>query len=506
MAVAHHNPIIPGFAPDPSICLIDGTFYLVNSSFHLYPGLPIYMSNDLVSWKHIGNAINRPSQLSLARATTFIAPWDDGTAMVGTGGLYAPTIRHHNGITYIICTNVIHGPSNLLGDERNEQFIIHTTDIRSGIWSDPVVFGFPGIDPSLLFDDDGRVYVQLCKTGPEFQIYNIEVDITTGTMIVEPTLIWKGWKKGYTEGPHIYKKDGWYYLLCAEGGTFRYHKLSMARSRNIWGPYESYNMNPLYTASGTTRYVQNTGHGDLFQDQNGQWWVVMLGIRIKEGRSIMGRETFLTAVDWPYDGWPTIESITCDGNLGVNFKECQDSLAAAPWVYLRDAKLDRYHIQDRHIKLQADPVEFTSPDESITFVGQRQRRLEGTATVTVYKPQPSTSVRAGLALYKDEHRFLTIEYNFHMQQVIFNGLNQAKSFSQSETRSVEFQDFMSFRISYTETSLQFFFRVDEADWRDLATVDTALLTDYDFTGPVIGIFAIGDDIAVEFGDFEVDAV
>lgn len=426
--------------------------------------------------------------------------------MVGTGGLYAPTIRHHNGITYIICTNVIHGPSNLIGDERNEQFIIHTTDIRSGIWSEPIVFGFPGIDPSLLFDDDGRVYVQLCKTGPEFQIYNIEVDITTGTMIVEPTLIWKGWKKGYTEGPHIYKKDGWYYLLCAEGGTFRYHMLSMARSRNIWGPYESYNMNPLYTASGTTRYVQNTGHGDLFQDQNGQWWVVMLGIRIKEGRSIMGRETFLTAVDWPYDGWPTIESITCDGNLGVNFKECQDSLAAAPWVYLRDAKLDRYHIQDRHIKLQADPVEFTSPDESITFVGQRQRRLEGTATVTVYKPQPSTSVRAGLALYKDEHRFLTIEYNFHMQQVIFNGLNQAKSFSQSETRSVEIQDLMSFRISYTETSLQFFFRVDEADWRDLATVDTALLTDYDFTGPVIGIFAIGDDIAVEFGDFEVDAV
>lgn len=328
-------------------------------------------------------------------------------------GLYAPTIRHHNGITYIICTNVIHGPSNALGDERNEQFIIHTTDICSGSWSDPIFFGFPGIDPSLLFDDDGRVYVQLCKTWPEFHIYNGEIDITTGVMIVEPTLIWKGCKKGYTEGPHIYKKDGWYYLLCAEGSTFRYHMLSMARSRNIWGPYESYDMNPLYTASGTTQYVQNTEHGDLFQDQNGQWWVVMLGIRIKEGRSIMGQETFLTAVNWPCDGWPKIKSITSDGNLGTKFKECQDSLAVTPWVYLRDAKLDQYHIHDKCITIQADPVEFTSPDESITFDGQRQRRLEGTATVTVYRPQHSTSVRAGLALYKDEDRFLTIGCDFH---------------------------------------------------------------------------------------------
>ncbi|KAJ5366050.1 Concanavalin A-like lectin/glucanase subgroup [Penicillium concentricum] len=506
MAVAHHNPIIPGFSPDPSICLVDGIFYLVNSSFHLYPGLPIYMSNDLVSWKHIGNAINRPSQLSLSRATTFVGPLDDGTELVATGGLYAPTIRHHNGITYIICTNVIHGTSNVLGDEHSEQFIIHTTDIRSGNWSDPIVFEFPGIDPSLLFDDDGRVYVQLCKTGPEFEIYNSEIDITTGKRIVEPTLIWTGWKKGYTEGPHIYKKDGWYYLLCAEGGTFQYHMLSMARSRNIWGPYRSYEMNPLYTASGTAQYVQNTGHGDLFQDQNGQWWVVMLGVRMKEGRSIMGRETFLTSVDWPCDGWPTIQPITCDGDPGGNFKaEGPDSLAA-PWVYLRDAKLDRYHMQDNRITLQADSVEITSADESITFVGQRQRRLEGTTTVTVYMPQHSTSVRAGLALYKDEHRFLTIGYDFHLQQVVFNGLNQAQSFSQSETQNVELQDFISFKIGYTETSLQFGFRVDEAGWHDLATLDTAILTDLDFTGPVIGIFAIGDDVAVEFADFEVDAV
>ncbi|KAJ5165712.1 Concanavalin A-like lectin/glucanase subgroup [Penicillium coprophilum] len=492
MVAVYHNPIIPGFSPDASICLVNGTFYLVNSSFHLYPGLPIYMSTDLISWKHIGNAINRPSQLSLSRATTFVGLLDDGTELVATGGLYAPTIRHHNGITYIICTNVIHGASNVLGDERSEQFLIHTTDIRSGCWSDPIVFEFPGIDPSLLFDDDGRVYVQLCKVGPEFEIYNSEIDITSGAMIAEPTLIWTG-MAGTT-----------FYVL--KGETFEYHMLSMARSRNIWGPYESYEMNPLYTASGTAQYVQNTGHGDLFQDQDGQWWVVMIGVRKKKGRSIMGRETFLTSVDWPCNGWPTIKPITCDGNLEANFKpEGQDPLAAS-WVYLRDARLDRYHMQDNRITLKSDLVEMTSADESTTFVGQRQRRLEGTATVTVYKPQHSTSVRAGLGLYKDEHRFLIIEYDFHSQQVVFNGINQAKSFSQREIENVELQDLVSFKIDYTETSLQFSFRVDEAAWHDLATLDTALLTDHDFTGPVIGIFAIGDGIAVEFRDFEVDAV
>lgn len=233
----------------------------------------------------------------------------------------------------------------------------------------------------------------------------------------------------------------------------------------------------------------------------------MLGVRMKEGRSIMGRETFLTSVDWPYDGWPTIQPITCDGNLEGNFKdEVQDSLSAAPWVYLRDAKLDRYHMHDNRITLQADPAEFTSAYESTTFVGQRQRKLEGAARVTVYKPQHSPSVRAGLAYYKDEHRFLTIGYDFHLQQVIFNGLNQAKSFSQSETQTVEFQDVISFKIGYTETALQFYFQVDETGWHDLATLDTSILTDHDFTGPVIGIFAIGDDTEVGFKDFEIDAL
>ncbi|CAG8138310.1 unnamed protein product [Penicillium olsonii] len=499
--MTYSNPIIPGFSPDPSICRIGDSFFLVTSSFHLFPGLPIYTSKDLISWTHIGNAITRRSQVSLERATTFLDPWD-GTTLVATGGLYAPTIRHHKGITYIICTNVIHGPSNLPGDERNEQFIIHTSDIRSGQWSDPIVFDIPGIDPSLLFDND-HVYVQLCKVGPQFQIYNMEIDIETGRVIREPTLIFEGWKRGFTEGPHVYMKDGWYYLLVAEGGTFQDHMLSIARSRNIWGPYESYERNPLYTASGTDRYIQNTGHGDFFQDQTGKWWAVLLGVRKNQGRSIMGRETFLTAVEWPEDEWPTVKPPDSDQRPSV-CPVLLDEASLAPWVHLRDAVLERYRIEGPKITLQADTVDLTSPDQSVTFVGQRQRALQSSAAVSL-STLDSPTLRAGLCLYKDEHRFVAIEYDSGLQRVQFKALNGARSIEQTEIYNITLQGLISFRIDYDEFSVKFSFRADEGDWQCTSVFDTADLTDNDFTGPIIGVFAIGDGMA-EFNGFQIDAM
>jgi beta-xylosidase len=202
------NPTISGFAPDPSIVRIDGEYFLITSSFHLFPSLPIYSSKDLVSWEHIGlsvtareptqlkltfnlgNAINRTSQLSLAGASTllhnFSGPSKD--RIVGTGGLWAPTIRHHKGTTYIVCTNTKH-----IHDDNNEtakpdiqfaNFIIHTNDIHSDNWSDPIYFEFWGIDPDLFFDGDGRAYVSgsSWKTDPGSIDY-FEIDIQTGRKI-----------------------------------------------------------------------------------------------------------------------------------------------------------------------------------------------------------------------------------------------------------------------------------------------------------------------------------
>jgi beta-xylosidase len=231
----------------------------------------------------------------------------------------------------------------------------------------------------------------------------------------------------------------------------------------------------------------------------------MLGIRKKEGRSIMGRESFLTAVSWPDNDWPTIYPIIAGGDVSATPNvPLIEALSSAPWVYLRDAKLDRYQIRGNYIMLQADSAALTSPEESVTFVGQRQRKLNASASVTLHRPQSCTQLRAGLALYKDEHRFLSIEYDFDSQQVVFSGLNKAKSLSQKETQSLEAQDTLCFRIDYTETSLGFSFRQAEMPWSSLCTIDTALLTDYDFTGPVIGVYALGNDNKVEFSDFEID--
>ncbi|GLI79776.1 hypothetical protein PoHVEF18_008117 [Penicillium ochrochloron] len=437
--------------------------------------------------------------------------------MVATGGLYAPTIRHQNGVTYIICTYVIHSTSNKFGDEHDEQFIIHTTDILSGNWSDPIIFPFtPGIDPSLLFDDD-QVYVQLCKIGPKFQIFNFEIDITTGTMLTEPALIWNGWAGSFTEGPHVYKKDGWYYLSCAEGGTFRHHMLSIARSKSIWGPYEAYDKNPLYSADGTDEYVQNTGHGDFFQDKRGEWWVVMLGVRMDEGRCIMGRESFLAAVKWPANEWPSIDTVAArrelpalPGQTGVAQFPLPSTDSAA-WVYLRDAVLEDYRIQDSQVTMRAHPAGLDSVQQVVSFVGQRQRRLIGRAGVTLHRPErsqtsPDGLIRAGLAFYKDEHRFLSIAYDFQADQIVFEGRNPAKSYSAEQTQQVKTDNTIKFQIRYTERSMRFYIHIYGGHWQCMQEVDTLMMTDFDFTGPVIGIFAVGNGGEVKFTDFEIDVV
>ena len=460
-------------------------------------------------FKHLfilGNAINRPSQLSLSKATTRVNTLNDGTRIVATGGLYAPTIRHHNGITYIICTNVLHSPSNNLGDEESVQFIIHTKDIRAGIWSDPLTFSFPGIDPSFLFEE-GKVYVQACRVGPEFQIFNFEIDIETGHMLTEPALIWKGWAHKYTEGPHIYKKDGWYYLLCAEGGTFRHHMLSMARSKSVWGPFDAYDNNPIYTADGSDSYFQNTGHGDLFQDQYGGWHVVMLGVRMRENRFIMGRETFLAAVSWNDCEWPSLKTTAADVRTQKRPRLIRDkSTLQAAWVHIRNPTLEDYRILENHITMRARPAGLHSSNQIISFAGQRQRELVGTASVTLAMSQYSVPVQAGLAFFKDEHRFLTLAYDFGKKLIVFHGLNRAKSFEDKRAQRVEIEDFIELKIKYTETSLHFFFKDPQGSWQCLQVIDTINLTDFDFTGPVIGVFAEGDDVEVEFSGITIDDI
>lgn len=435
--------------------------------------------------------------------------------MVASGGLYAPTIRHHQGTFYVVCTNVIRSPGEK--NDVTENFVVSTKDIWSGLWTNPVYFDFNGIDPSLLFDEDGKVYLQgSAGPGPSTTINLFEINLDTGAKLSEEKVIWRGTGDIYPEGPHLYKRNGWYYLLIAEGGTHSGHMVTLARSKHVWGPYESCPNNPVLTARGTDEYVQYTGHCELFEDEQGQWWGTCLGGRVDDhGRCPMGRETFLTRAAW--DGeWFVLEQVKVDPS-NLTAPQAQQNLQAEPgvdYLYIRDAIMDNYQLtKDISVTLKSSSVDLSHPELSPTFIGKRQRRLDGTSGVILRGIEESwgtTKLQTGLACYKEEHRYLRIYYDAAELQVIFELVNVAKNIAKTEKKALgEVPNSLAFRVEYTEKQYSLFYSLPSElgqDWTCLGTADTLDLTDPDFTGPVIGIYAVGqaEGVHVQFEGLNVE--
>lgn len=323
--MTYTNPILPGFHPDPSVCRVGEDYYLVTSSFEYFPGVPLFHSRDLLNWTPLGHVLTRTSQLSLAGCGP-------------SGGVYAPTIRHHQGRFYMITTNVS-GQGN---------FLVWTDDIR-GEWSDPIAVEAPGIDPSLLFDGD-RVYYT--GNGADHEapgIYGFEIDVTTGRQAGPRSQLWTGTGGAYPEGPHLYHIGDWYYLMISEGGTEHGHMLTIARSRRPLGPFEGCPHNPILTNRSLRTSVKAVGHADLVEGADGRWWAVCLAIRPVGYPEChhLGRETFLAPVVWR-DGWPVVGD---DGRLHLEMtvegpgpeqkprsfpRDDFDSLHLGPdWCFLR---------------------------------------------------------------------------------------------------------------------------------------------------------------------------
>lgn len=292
MTVAQ-NPILSGFYPDPSICAVGEDFYLVNSTFAYFPGIPIFHSRDLAHWEQIGNACNRISQLPLNDCEH-------------SQGLFAPTIRYYGGTYYIICTNVFHG----------DNFVLTAAEPQ-GPWSEPFhIRCADGIDPSLFFDADGTCYyigthpnTNGCGYDGDWYIWIQELDLEKMQLVGEPKDVWNGSQKDviWPEGPHLYYKDGYYYIVHAEGGTGANHAVAVCRSKNIWGPYENNPRNPILTHRhlGKNYPVKYVGHADMVETTSGEWYMVMLAVRPTDGYTTMGRETFLAKIIWE-DGWPVV--------------------------------------------------------------------------------------------------------------------------------------------------------------------------------------------------------
>ncbi|KAL1633730.1 hypothetical protein SLS58_010951 [Diplodia intermedia] len=297
------NAILPGFHPDPSCIYVeelDQTFFCATSTFTAFPGIPIHASKDLVHWKLASNVLNRRSQLpSFADAPT------------GQDGIFAPTLRHHNGTFYLLTTNVA---IRTYADFATDNLLFTTPDpYNSSAWSIPTpVPGLLGYDPSLFFDpDDDTTYLTVAATTPTgTAIALAPIDPATGRTLGPTTHPYNGTSIDTPEGPHIYKKDGWYYILAAEGGSAFTHRAAIARSRNPTGPYvgAAAAANPFVAAANPTAYVQSVGHADLFPDARGNWWGVALATRCEPAfvNYPMGRETVLFPVAWGEGGWPRV--------------------------------------------------------------------------------------------------------------------------------------------------------------------------------------------------------
>ena len=296
----YRNPILAGYYPDPSICRVGEDYYLVNSTFSHFPGLPIFHSRDLINWQQLGHVIDRPTQLNY-----------DGLRI--NQGLYAPAISHHQGVFYLICT--------MIGSGGN--FIVTATD-PAGPWSDPTWLNFDGIDPSIFFDDNGRAWIVNNGNSPDNKplyqghraIWIQEFDVAAMKLVGPRSIIVNGGvdltkKPVWIEGPHLYKRDGWYYLCCAEGGTSFDHSQVILRSKDPTGPFVPWEKNPILTQrdldNTAPQAVTCTGHADLVIGPDSNWWAVFLACRPYAGKDwATGRETFLLPVKWTNDGWPII--------------------------------------------------------------------------------------------------------------------------------------------------------------------------------------------------------
>ncbi|MDL4821828.1 glycoside hydrolase family 43 protein [Actinomadura opuntiae] len=401
------NPVVRGLAPDPSLCRVGDDFYLATSTFDFLPGIRIHHSTDLVNWRLLGGAVTRPAQ--------YRRDGEPGELM-----LYAPTIRHHDGRFYLACTNFSDGQGN---------FLLSAED-PAGEWSDAVWIDTHAFDPSLLFADGTCYYTRRTleplpdgRLGPVVQC---EIDPATGRMLGpmrELTPDYAGFCSNDIEGPHLYKIDDWYYLFSAEGGSWKGHMQTCARSRSPWGPFEPCPHNPVLTHRHRVGHpIQTVGHAELIDAPDGSWWALTLGTRHEARNGFvyhhnLGRETFLAPVEWTPDGWPVIGE---NGTIEMRMATARP-LPSAKASTVRPPKT----IWAAGWTTQGLPVEgltggqgdFTLPfarpldsdDRSsgigAVFLPQQEDAAGFTATL---QAAPGTPAEAGIAVHSSPHHYYAL--------------------------------------------------------------------------------------------------
>ena len=477
----YKNPVIKGFYPDPSVCKVGDTYYLVCSSMQYFPGVPLFESKDLVNWKQIGHCLTRKSQIKLDKSNS-------------SGGVFAPTIRYNNGRFYMTTTNAT----------TQQNFYVWTDDIY-GEWSDPLFVNQGGIDPSLYFEDNNTYFMSNGEDDNGISgIVQCEIDIATGKKLTSSRTIWQGTGGRFLEGPHMYKINEMYYLVAAEGGTEFGHMITYARGDSPYGPFKSYPYNPVLTNRNLGGYeIQGVGHGDLVQDDKGNWWIIHLGFR-QIGQWLayhhLGREVFLTPVFFAEDGWftagykgTTLQYFDIPSTFD-NFiqyeKKCytfENTEWDKEWCYIRLPNDENYILGENVLKLRGTKITLDEL-ESPTFIGLRQKDFKAAISCNV----SILDGEAGITLYMDENH----HYDLALRKCT-GGYEVIKRLNIGDIKSVEEQleikniNNVSLIIQADHEAYSFFIQL-EKEKINLGTAQTKYLSSEiagGFTGVIIGLYA-----------------
>ncbi|MBA4197408.1 MAG: glycoside hydrolase 43 family protein [Chitinophaga sp.] len=502
------NPILSGFYPDPTIVKVDNDYYLVNSTFSYFPGLPVWHSKDLKNWKQIGNVISRTSQMDFA-----------GERM--TRGLFAPGISYYNGTFYLTCTDIDH-----------EGNFVVTAKNPAGPWSNPVKLPqVKGIDPSIFFDDNGKAYVVYNSDAPDYKpLYSghrtikiYEFDPVNLKVIGEEKIVVNGGvditkKPVWIEGPHILKRNGWYYLYAAEGGTSVNHSQVVFRSKAVWGPYIPYEKNPILTQRGLPEDRKNpvtsTGHAQFVEGPDRKTYAVFLGCRpYKEDYYNTGRETFIAPVEWK-DEWPVIipAGDEVKYTYTANFKEVKQANALPQsgnfeytlkfekqldpsLSFLRSCDSSSFFLsKEAGLTLKLKP-EIINAFDIASFIGKRQQHLFCSAVTELSFTPSAENEHAGLVIFQDEKHF------YFISKTISNGtpvLQLLKSNADGKTNEVIIavpidSEKVQLRIDAEGEFYSFYYATETNKWKVLKDkVDGKFLSTHvagGFIGSFFGMYA-----------------
>ena len=531
------NPIISGAHPDPSICRVGDDYYIVNSSFEYFPGLPIHHSKDLVNWELIGYGLHREDQCNGEMNIVDVQ---------SDGGIHAPTIRYHKGTFYIITTNVYNSGDGSPGLMRN--FII-TAKNPSGPWSKPhIIEDAPGIDPDIFFDDNGKVYFTGTHSPGDMnsngigEIWVQELDIKKWKLVGKRHTVWDGIFGCCTEGPHIYKEHGLYYLLVAEGGTGKNHAVMIAASENILGPYEENQRNPILTTRHLSNnyFVNSTGHADMIELEDGRWYMVSLGKRNDlDGDANMGRETYLMPMQWEStivkweqvseDRWeplrylfPVVAPLTgkverftplpfTDRPQYINNTVIDDFLNEnldLRWTFIRVPEEKTYSLLENpgFLRLYSKPGKIEDR-KRFSLVGFRQKESDFEFEVKMNFLPNKDKVESGVIHYQKEWNYLTNTVikkrkKYYLEQKLKEKGKEVVTLKKTILKGYDGNIIL--KVKSNKDRYDFFYSLNDGSSFDYFTsIEAIKVLDRNYTGALLGLFTTSNGVlSQDYADYD----